>query len=108
MGLDSDAHFSGASDNVHNVIAIVNNADRAKINREPPGTSKAILTGKKWYTLKIVRKADTGLIKAFIEDMENPVMTAKDKTFLNGKIGLGSFDDTVQFTKVELYGQLKN
>ncbi|MBN2413116.1 hypothetical protein JXQ31_15625 [candidate division KSB1 bacterium] len=100
------AHFAGTSDNVHNVIAIVNNADRAKINLEPAGTSKAILTGEKWYTLKIKRRSDTGLIQAFIEDMDNPVMTAGDKTFLHGKIGLGSFDDPAQFTSVELNGHL--
>ncbi len=100
------AHFAGSSDNVHNVIAIVNNADRAKINLEPAGTSKAILTGKKWYTLKLVRRTDTGLIQAFIEDMENPVMSAVDTTFLHGKIGLGSFDDPAQFTSVELKGLL--
>jgi len=101
-------HFSATSDKVHNVIAIVNDADRTKINPEPPGTSKALLTGEKWYTLKIVRKADSGLIQAFIEDMENPVLTAEDKTFSHGKIGLGSFDDTAQFRKVELKGHLLN
>jgi len=102
------AHFSGTSDNVHNIIAIVNNADRTKINQELSGTSKAILTGEKWYTLKIIRKVETGLVQAYIEDMEIPVLTAVDKTFKHGKIGIGTFDDPAEFTRVELYGKLYN
>ncbi len=42
----------------------------------------------------------------YFDDMENPVMTARDKTFTWGRIGIGSFDDTGEFDEVRLYGEL--
>ena len=96
------AHFSAISDQVHNIIGLVNNADRVKINHEPAGASAAKLTHPGWYTLRVVRNADTGEIKAFVDDDPEAVLTATDKTFLKGKIGIGSFDDPAYFRHVIL------
>jgi hypothetical protein len=49
------AHFSGISDKSHNIVAIVNNSDRKKINLEKPGESDAQITGPDWYSLKVTR-----------------------------------------------------
>ena len=35
-----------------------------------------------------------GLIQVFFDDMDHPAMTAHDRTFAHGRIGVGSFDDT--------------
>jgi len=99
-------HFSGRSDKVHNIIGIVNNADRTKINLEAPGSSSAKLTGYNWHHLKISRNVDTGEIKAYIDDFERPILTAVDTTFRSGKIGVGSFDDTGAFTELKLWGDI--
>jgi hypothetical protein len=40
--------------------------------------------------------------------MEEPVMTAEDKSFTCGKIGLGSFDDTGNWDDIRLYGVATN
>jgi hypothetical protein len=37
--------------------------------------------------------------------MEKPAMTAKDKTFTWGQIGIGSFDDTGSWDDIRLYGK---
>jgi hypothetical protein len=37
--------------------------------------------------------------------METPVMTAVDKNFTWGEIGIGSFDDTGNFDEVLVYGK---
>ncbi len=100
-------HFSGISDQAHNIIAIVNNCDRSKINAEPAGGSTAGLTEKKWYYLKVVRNVGSGRIEAFIDDMEHPVLTAMDKTFLWGQVGVGSFDDTGMFRAFQVTGDIK-
>lgn len=99
-------HFSARSDNVHNIIGLVNNADRVKINEEPPGSSAARLDDYKWHQLRIVRRIKDGTIKAYIDDFETPILTAHDTTFTHGKIGVGSFDDTGLFTNIRLYGKI--
>ncbi len=98
------AHFAGNSDAVHNAIHIVNNADRAKINTEPAGESKALLKEIKWYTLTVKRNVEAGTIEAFVDG--ELVLTAVDTTFTSGKIGIGSFDDTGAFKEVKLWGEL--
>ncbi|MBN1998736.1 T9SS type A sorting domain-containing protein [candidate division KSB1 bacterium] len=100
------AHFAGRSDNVHNIIGIVNNADREKINNEPAGSSTPRMTDDEWHLLKIKRDIESGTIEGFIDDMENPILTARDKTFLCGRVGVGSFDDTGWFKDIKLYGNL--
>ena len=102
------AHFSGVSDKFHNIIAIVNNSDRTKINIEKPGESNAQLTGPGWYNLRVVRDSVLGEINAYVNDNPVAAMTAKDTTFGAGKIGFGSFDDTVYFTDVILKINKKN
>lgn len=97
-------HFSGASDQNHNAIHIVNNADRTKINIEPPGKSKALLKEIKWYTLKVKRDLSTGTITAFVDGEK--VLSAIDSTFASGKIGIGSFDDIGAFAEIKLWGEL--
>ncbi len=39
-------------------------------------------------TSRIVRKVADGLIQVYFEDMTTPAMTAQDKTFGHGSIGL--------------------
>ncbi len=99
-------HFSGTSDKVHNIIGLVNNADRVKINDEPAGGSVPRMKDSDWHTLKIVRDVDAATIKAYIDDMEKPVLTAGDSTFQHGKVGVGSFDDTGWFKDIKLYGEI--
>jgi hypothetical protein len=52
--------------------------------------------------VRIERDDSTGTIKVFYDDMTKPVMTATDKTFQGGRIGVGSFDDTADFQQIEI------
>lgn len=101
-------HFSNSSGNYHNIIGIVNNADRLSITNELPGTSIARLNDYDWHILKITRNVGTGIIEAYIDSLETPILTAMDTTFRYGKIGIGSFDDFGDFAEVKLYGELIN
>ena len=47
---------------------------------------------------------DSGEIAVYFDDMDRPVMTAIDKTFAWGQVGIGSFDDTGNFDDVRVYG----
>jgi len=97
-------HFSARSDDVHNIIGLVNGADRAKINSEPPGKSTFRLTDKNWHSFKVTCDAESGRIEAFVDDMETPILTAVDKTLGHGLVGIGSFDDTGSFDDIKLRG----
>ena len=98
-------HFSAISDGAHNIIGLVNGADRVKINIEPPGESVFRLTDMLWHRFKITCESSTGDIKAYLDDMETPVLTVRDTTFTHGLVGFGSFDDTGYFDDIMLKGK---
>ncbi len=102
------AHFSAKSDNVHNIIGVVNGADRVKINHELAGSSAALLKDEQWYKLRVKRDAASGKIECFVNDIPSPVFTATDTTFRFGKVGVGSFDDTGAFRAIKLWGERKH
>jgi hypothetical protein len=94
-------HFGKKTDDHANQIFIVNAAPRVKIStKTTPGTN----WDDKWHHAKIVRRVDDGTIDVFFDDMKAPVMTARDKTFTWGRVGVGSFDDTGNFDDVTLSG----
>jgi hypothetical protein len=99
-------HFSPAKNDPHaDQVFIVNDADRLAItdkDHQSPGVNWGAKDA--WHRLKIVRKVDDGLIEAYFDDMEKPIMTAHDKTFKSGRIGIGTFDDTADFAEVKIWG----
>jgi hypothetical protein len=100
-------HFSGESADVHNIIGLVNGADRVKINLEPAGTSAARMKDLEWHAFKVVCDARAGEIRAYIDDMDKPALTARDRTLGHGLVGVGAFDDTGCFDGLRLRGRLK-
>jgi len=101
-------HFSARSDSLHNIIGLVNGKDREKINLEPEGGSIYRLTDDNWHEFKVTYDASSGEIKAYMDDMENPVLTAKDRTLSHGLVGVGSFDDTGYFDDICLRGKTES
>ncbi|WP_425618977.1 hypothetical protein NA78x_002702 [Anatilimnocola sp. NA78] len=94
-------HLGKQGDDHANQIFIVNDAARTKISlTTTPGTNWQ----ERWHDVKIVRKVADGTIEIYFDDLEKPVMTAKDKTFAWGQIGVGTFDDTADYDNLELRG----
>jgi hypothetical protein len=98
-------HFSASSDENHNIIALVNGKDRVKINVESPEGSSARLTDLRFHDFKVTCNTETGEIKAYLDDMKAPILTAKDTTLGHGLVGVGSFDDTGSFDDIKLWGK---
>ncbi len=96
-------HFASKMDPNANQVFIVNDAERVKISEK---TSDGVKWTDDWHHIKIVRKVDDGLIEAYFDDMQTPIMTAHDKTFTWGQIGIGTFDDTANFSEVMLWGSV--
>src|SRR3984893_14430006 len=93
-------HIAKKADDHANQIFIVNGAERKKIStKSTAGTP----WDDKWHDVKIVRKG-RGAIEIFFDDMKPPIMTAEDKTFTWGQVGLGSFDDSGNWAEVRVHG----
>lgn len=95
-------HLGKKADPHANQIFIVNNKPRTKISLT---TTDGTDWDDQWHQVKIVRRVKPGTIEIYFDDMDKPVMTAKDTTFTWGRIGLGSFDDTADFDDLRLYGR---
>lgn len=94
-------HLGKQADDNANQIFIVNDAARKKISiTSTTGTNWQ----ERWHDVKIKRNTAEGTIEVYFDDMDKPVMTAKDKTFAWGQIGVGTFDDTADYDKLELRG----
>jgi hypothetical protein len=95
-------HFGKKTDDHANQIFIVNDAPRVKIStKTTPGTN----WDDAWHRVKITRNVADGAIAVYFDNMQEPVMTAVDKTFAWGKIGVGAFDDLGNFDDIVLRGQ---
>jgi hypothetical protein len=99
-------HFAPVTGDKHaDQVFIVNDADRLMITDQDhlsPGVHWGEPT--EWHKLKIVRDVADGKIEAYFDDMDKPLMTAHDKNFTWGRIGIGTFDDTADFAEVKLWG----
>jgi len=60
------------------------------------------LPDKNWHKIRVQRDVDSGSIKVFVDDESQPRFSVVDNTFKCGQVGLGSFDETGDFTDVKL------
>ena len=90
---------TGAKVEVHNGIFIVNGAPRRRI----AGLEAApALPDMNWHKVRVERDVNSGSIKVFVDDESQPRFSVIDTTFKCGQVGLGSFDETGDFTDVKL------
>jgi len=107
FGYQDSAHFyyvhlGKQADDHANQIFIVNGEARKKISlTSTTGTN----WDDNWHTVRVVRKPESGEIAIYFDDLAKPVMTAKDKTFAWGRIGVGTFDDTSDWDDVVVKGK---
>jgi hypothetical protein len=95
-------HLGKEADAAANSIFLVNGKPRTSIaERRTRGTPWT----DGWHHVRIVRKVGDGLIQVFFDDMRTPAMVAHDRTFTQGRFGLGSFDDTGMFDNLRIWGK---
>jgi hypothetical protein len=93
LGKEADAHA--------NSIFLVDGKPRVSIAES---RTKGTPWTDGWHHVRVMRKVGDGLIQVFFDDMTRPAMTAHDKTFTHGRVGVGSFDDTGQFDAIQVWG----
>ncbi len=94
-------HFGKQTDPHANQIFIVNAADRKAITKKVDADGTP--WDDAWHHGRVVRNVETGDVAVYFDDMTTPVMTANDKTFATGGVGIGSFDDAGDFDRVTVY-----
>jgi hypothetical protein len=88
-------HIAKAADpNAHNIFRV---ADKPRTNIAEKTTNGADWGNGEWHRIKIERELESGAIRVYFDDMENPIMRAMDKVHGWGMIGFGSFDNTGRF-----------
>jgi hypothetical protein len=92
-------HLSRRTDDVHNGIFVVDDADRRRID---DGTGVPRLTDQTWHRVRLERDVATGRIRVYLDDGADPVLAATDRVILSGRVGVGSFDETGEFRSFEI------
>ncbi|MFO0891342.1 MAG: hypothetical protein U0790_19635 [Isosphaeraceae bacterium] len=94
-------HLGKAADEHANSIFLVDGKPRVSIaESRTSGTNWT----EGWHKVRVVRKVADGSIAVYFDDMERPAMTAHDRTFTHGRVGVGSFDDTGMFDDLVIQG----
>ena len=94
-------HLGAKPDPHSGQIMIVKDAPRVAITKN----EKLTKWNDDWHQVKVVRDSKKGTIDVFFDDMATPHMSASDKTFGRGRVGIGSFDDMNDFDDVRVYGR---
>ena len=95
-------HFGQKADPHANQIFVVDNAARLAISET---TTAGTPWDDRWHHARITRDVKTGDIAVYFDDLKTPAMTATDKTFGAGRVGVGSFDDAGNFDCIAVYGE---
>jgi hypothetical protein len=95
-------HLGKQADAAANSIFLVDGAPRVSIaEKRTQGTPWT----EGWHHVRIVRAVHDGRIEVYFDDMTTPAMTAHNRSFIHGRLGVGSFDDTGMFDGIRLRGK---
>lgn len=94
-------HLSGVTDDVHNGIFVVADADRRRIDA---GDGAPQLSDREWHRVRLIVDAPSGRIEVFVDDAAVAGLVAVDRDVGSGLVGFGSFDDTGKIRSVSLTG----
>jgi hypothetical protein len=106
VGYQSPTRFyyvdlSGQTDPAHNGIFLVDGANARRIDR---WNGEALLRDKAWHDVRVEFDGTSGMIRVFLDHEHKPALSAYDATLQEGRIGVGSFDDTAEFRSIRVSG----
>lgn len=97
------AHFSidtAMQQPVHNGVFHVYGGERVRISAAagPPAFSRS----NRWFHIKLQWNGATGEVQGFVDGAAVPALHAMDLSLSDGKVGIGSFDETGDFKNVKV------
>ncbi|MEM9490200.1 MAG: hypothetical protein AAGC55_13725, partial [Myxococcota bacterium] len=105
LGYVDDTHYTyihlsnDADGRAHNVIMQVDGDTRKTIHA--PAKPEPRLLGQGWHDVKVT-VGDAGEIAVYMGDMDKPLMTATNPAVVNGRVGIGSFNDRAAFAELTI------
>jgi hypothetical protein len=97
------AHFSTDSAGkqpVHNGVFHVYGGERVRISStDGPPAFPAI---NRWFHIKLVWDGATGSVQGYVDGQAVPALHAVDLSLSEGRVGIGSFDETADFKNVKI------
>jgi hypothetical protein len=94
-------HFATTPDENAGNLFLVNEAPRHRVAGIP---SRGVEWGTGvWHRIRIERRNRE--VRVFFDDLEHPLLVARDATHGIGHIGFGSFDDTGRFRNIRIYAE---
>ncbi len=96
------SHIAKAGDEHAHSIFAVDGEPRVSIATE---RTNGVEWGDGWHRLVLVRRSGAGSIEVYFDDLTQPIQVAEDHRFTNGRLGVGTFDDTAQFRSVRVWGR---
>lgn len=97
-------HLGAKPDPASGQIMIVADAPRRPLTRN----EQPVPWDDAWHRVKLSRSVKTGKIDVYFDDMRTPLMSVEDRTFLSGRIGIGSFDDMNAYDEVRVYRPIES
>ena len=94
-------HLGAKPDPHSGQIMIVNGAARRALTTN----TNSVPWDDQWHRVRLERDPASGRIAVFFDELKTPLMQVYDKTFMSGRVGIGSFDDMNDFTDVNIYGK---
>ncbi len=94
-------HMAGRTNDVHNGIFLVDNADRKRLD---DGKAAPLLKDQSWHKARLSCDGSTGEIAIYFDGAATPAMKVIDKTIPAGRVGVASFDDIGQFRAIAVTG----
>jgi hypothetical protein len=99
------AHLSvdtGIKQPVHNGIFHVYGGERVRISS--PNGPPAFGASGRWYHIHLLWDGASGAVAVSVDGKQIPALQAVDRSVAEGKIGIGSFDETADFKNVTFTG----
>jgi len=99
-------HFSidtGEKQPMHNGVFHVYGGERVRISNIA-GPAAFASTGR-WYHVKVQWDGTTGNVQGFVDGRPVPALHAVDLSLSEGRVGIGSFDETGDFKNVQMAAQ---
>jgi hypothetical protein len=107
FGFQDDTHFyyvhlsNDANGSNHNVVMKVDGDQRTML-QTPLKPQPRLSDG--WHKVRVKHLAN-GEITVWMDDLDKPLMQAKDTRYPQGAVGVGSFDDTAAFDDVKVVAE---
>ena len=106
VGYQSPTRFyyvdlSGQTDPARNGIFLVDGASARRVDR---WNGEALLRDQALHDLRVEFDGTSGTIRVFMDHAHKALLSAYDATLPEGRVGVGSFDDTGEFRSVRVSG----